>query len=152
MPTLSARRQRSRLRYTSWSARCASGLALPGQLHLLPCRTGGAVVGCMPWGGRRAVWLRQPQARKAHFIALVTDLHAPVHPSSPSLSADQSHSKFELFLFLMQDYLSPWEQQLAEQINAMNLPVHVEVRFRWLLLLRSCCVAGGWQERELINV
>lgn len=27
----------------------------------------------------------------------------------------------------MQDFLTPWEQQLADEINAMNLPVHVEV-------------------------
>ena len=36
------------------------------------------------------------------------------------------------FVGFPQDYLSPWEQQLAEQINAMNLPVHVEVRFSTL--------------------
>ena len=28
----------------------------------------------------------------------------------------------------LQDFLSPWEQQLVDQINAMNVPVHVEVR------------------------
>jgi hypothetical protein len=34
----------------------------------------------------------------------------------------------EYTTLFLQDFLSPWEQQLAEQINALNLPVHVEVR------------------------
>ena len=49
----------------------------------------------------------------------------------------------------VQDYLSPWEQQLAGQINAMNLPVHVEVRVECLCVPPPKCGSGccslGWQ-------
>jgi hypothetical protein len=36
----------------------------------------------------------------------------------------------------VQDFLSPWEQQLADQINEMNIPVHVEVAPAPLLQLQ----------------
>ncbi|KAL4431384.1 hypothetical protein ABPG75_006640 [Micractinium tetrahymenae] len=32
-----------------------------------------------------------------------------------------------LQIMVTKDFLTPWEQQLADEINAMNLPVHVEV-------------------------
>jgi hypothetical protein len=47
----------------------------------------------------------------------------------------------------VQDFLSPWEQQLADQINEMNIPVHVEVAPAPLLQLGESLLLpeGGGQ-------
>ncbi|KAL4422203.1 hypothetical protein ABPG77_006444 [Micractinium sp. CCAP 211/92] len=56
------------------------------------------------------------QQQQQHFLQQQNMLHQQ-HRGQPA----------PLQIMVTKDFLTPWEQQLADEINAMNLPVHVEV-------------------------